>query len=117
MRAVRWLEWFAIGVLVAAVFYWLAYAERVGTTPPMVVYTFTGPQGDRIDLYSQSNEPCKALSDRALRALYTYHDGDSLHKPGQTVEGCYVIDESFVYLIYADGDRGKLQLRLFRPAA
>ena len=117
MRAVRWLEWFAIGVLLAIVVYGLAYAETVGTAPPQVVYTITGPQGDRIDLYSQSNDSCKALSENALRALYTYRDGDALHKPGQTVEGCYIINESFVYLIYADGDRGKLQLRLFTPAA
>lgn len=68
----------------------------------------TGTQGDRIDLYDGQGSMCP---EGLKRAVYTYLLPNGLS--GQTVEGCWRSDSTLVFVAFADGDRGAMELDIF----
>jgi hypothetical protein len=68
----------------------------------------TGTHGDRIDLYDERGPTCP---EGLKRAVYTYLLPNGL--PGQTVEGCWRADSTLVFMAFADGDRGAMELDVF----
>ena len=68
----------------------------------------TGTRGDRIDLYDEQGSICP---DGLKRAVYTYLAPSPL--AGETVEGCWRADSRRVFMAFADGDRGALELDVF----
>ena len=68
----------------------------------------TGTHGDRIDLYDEQGSMCP---EGLKRAVYTYLLPNGL--PGQTVEGCWRADSTLVFMAFADGDRGAMELDVF----
>ena len=68
----------------------------------------TGTRGDRIDLYDGQGSICP---EGLKRAVYTYLLPNGL--AGQTVEGCWRSDSTLVFMAFADGDRGAVELDVF----
>ena len=68
----------------------------------------TGTRGDRIDLYDEQGSICP---EGLKRAVYTYLQPNPL--AGQTIEGCWRADSMRVFMAFADGDRGALDLDVF----
>jgi hypothetical protein len=68
----------------------------------------TGTRGDRIDLYDQQGSICP---EGLKRAVYTYLAPSPV--AGETVEGCWRADSMRVFMAFADGDRGALDLDVF----
>ena len=68
----------------------------------------TGTRGDRIDLYDDQGSICP---EGLKRAVYTYLLPNGL--AGQTVEGCWRADSTLVFMSFADGDRGAVELDVF----
>ena len=68
----------------------------------------TGTRGDRIDLYDERGSVCP---EGLKRAVYTYLLPNGLS--GQTVEGCWRADSTLVFMAFADGDRGAVELDVF----
>ena len=68
----------------------------------------TGTRGDRIDLYDEQGSICP---EGLRRAVYTYQTPHP--RTGETVEGCWRADSMRVFLAFADGDRGALDLDVF----
>jgi hypothetical protein len=68
----------------------------------------TGTRGDRIDLYDQQGSICP---EGLKRAVYSYLAPSPL--AGETVEGCWRADSRRVFMAFADGDRGALDLDVF----
>lgn len=68
----------------------------------------TGTRGDRIDLYDEQGSICP---DGLKRAVFTYMLPNPL--AGETVEGCWRLDGSRVFMAFADGDRGAVDSDVF----
>jgi hypothetical protein len=68
----------------------------------------TGTRGDRIDLYDDQGSVCP---EGLKRAVYTYLLPNGL--AGQTVEGCWRADSTLVFMAFADGERGAVELDVF----
>ena len=68
----------------------------------------TGTRGDRIDLYDEQGSVCP---EGLKRAVYTYLLPNGL--AGETVEGCWRADSKLVFMAFADGDRGAVELDVF----
>jgi len=68
----------------------------------------TGTRGDRIDLYDDRGSVCP---EGLKRAVYTYLLPNGL--AGQTVEGCWRADSTLVFMAFADGERGAVELDVF----
>ena len=68
----------------------------------------TGTRGDRIDLYDEQGSICP---EGMKRAVYTYLLPNGL--AGETVEGCWRADSMRVFMAFADGDRGAVDLDVF----
>ena len=68
----------------------------------------TGTRGDRIDLYDAQGSICP---EGLKRAVFTYLAPSPL--AGETVEGCWRVDGKRVYMAFADGDRGAVDLEVF----
>ena len=68
----------------------------------------TGTRGDRIDLYDEQGSVCP---EGLKRAVYTYLAPSPV--AGETVEGCWRADSRRVFMAFADGDRGALDLDIF----
>jgi hypothetical protein len=71
---------------------------------------------DVIRLHDTSSELCAPMGAEVKRATYTMrHTVRS--KPemaGKVIEGCYVIRDEQVMMIFADGDQGALPLQVFK---
>ena len=68
----------------------------------------TGTRGDRIDLYDEQGSICP---EGLKRAVFTYLQPTPL--AGQTVEGCWRVDGTRVFMAFADGDRGAVDSDVF----
>ncbi len=68
----------------------------------------TGTRGDRIDLYDEQGSICP---EGLRRAVYIYQPPHP--RAGEMVEGCWRADSMRVFLAFADGDRGALDLDVF----
>ncbi len=68
----------------------------------------TGTRGDRIDLYDEQGSICPT---GLRRAVFTYQLPNPL--AGETVEGCWRLDGARVFMAFADGDRGAVDLDVF----
>ena len=68
----------------------------------------TGTRGDRIDLYDEQGSICP---EGLKRAVYVYLAPSPL--AGETVEGCWRADSMRVFMAFADGDRGALDVDVF----
>jgi len=68
----------------------------------------TGTRGDRIDLYDEQGSICPEGLRRAVYVYQTPHP-----RAGEMVEGCWRVDSTRVFLAFADGDRGAVDLDLF----
>jgi hypothetical protein len=68
----------------------------------------TGTRGDRIDLYDEQGSICP---EGLKRAVYSYLAPHPL--AGETVEGCWRADSKQVFMAFADGDRGAVDLDVF----
>ena len=71
---------------------------------------------DLISLYDTSSDFCKQFGEGIKRATFTFRH-TVRPKPemgGKVIEGCYLIEDEFVGLIFEDGDRGVLPLQAFK---
>lgn len=68
----------------------------------------TGTRGDRIDLYDEQGSICPEGLKRAVYSYLVPHP-----RAGETVEGCWRADSIRVFMAFADGDRGALDLDVF----
>lgn len=68
----------------------------------------TGTRGDRIDLYEDQGPICP---EGLKRAVYTHLLPNGLS--GRTVEGCWRADNTLVFMAFADGERGAVELDVF----
>ena len=68
----------------------------------------TGTRGDRIDLYDEQGSICP---EGLKRAVYTFLLPHPL--AGETVEGCWRADDARVFMAFADGDRGAVDVDAF----
>ena len=68
----------------------------------------TGTRGDRIDLYDDQGSICP---EGLKRAVYTYLPPHP--RAGETVEGCWRADSVRVFMAFADGDRGAVDVDVF----
>ena len=68
----------------------------------------TGTRGDRIDLYDEQGSICPEGLKRAVYSYLVPHP-----RAGETVEGCWRADSARVFMAFADGDRGALDLDVF----
>lgn len=79
------------------------------------IYSIGGGEKDRIELFAESSPLCTSM--HAKRAVYTYRNfvPDRPQFAGTKVEGCYLIKDEEVFLIFADGDQGTVPLARFKP--
>lgn len=68
----------------------------------------TGTRGDRIDLFDEQGSICPEGLKRAVYSYLVPHP-----RAGETVEGCWRADSMRVFMAFADGDRGALDLDVF----
>ena len=68
----------------------------------------SGTRGDRIDLYDEQGAICPEGLKRAVYAYLPPHP-----RAGETVEGCWRADSARVFLAFADGDRGAVDVDVF----
>jgi hypothetical protein len=75
-----------------------------------VLYALSLPNGDSVRLHDASSDLCAPAGPEVKRATYVFRP--EAGKP--LVEGCYVIRDGDVLMIFADGDSGMLPLQAFK---
>ncbi len=72
---------------------------------------------DALALYAGTTDDCLGVHADARRATFTYRArvGQRPALSGTVVEGCYVIVQGVVLMVFADGDRIALPLQAFVP--
>ena len=89
-------------------FYCLARFSRAAFGARAEEPVATGTNGDRIDLYDEQGSICPEGLKRAVYVYLAPHP-----RAGETVEGCWRADSMRVFMAFADGDRGALDLDVF----
>jgi hypothetical protein len=75
-----------------------------------VLYALSLPNGDSVRLHDASSDLCAPAGPEVKRATYVYRP--EAGKP--LVEGCYLVRDDMVLMIFADGDQGALPLQAFK---
>jgi hypothetical protein len=82
--------------------------------PSGVAYQLAG-NGDVLRLHTEVGQYCGQVHAQARRATYTYRPHVERHPElsGTVVEGCYIIRDGMVYMVFADNDKPVLPLSEF----
>lgn len=82
------------------------------TSPIATAITRPGTDSDKVDLFDEQGDCAKDTK----RALFTYRRGAPNSLGSTKVEGCWVLHESKVFMMFNDGDRGAVPTAFFEWA-